>query len=278
MKLFWWRQSEDFRNLGDEIGAYILENRFGVPVERSSRFHAEAIGTGSILNWVFQNREKRATEAPLHVIGSGLMFPQIDLNEIPYLRLHGVRGYLTRSCVSKTDDLSIGVGDPGVLVSDLFPAARGSSQHQLGIIAHVGFQQDAHTLRRIEEARSNGLNVRVLDIATEDFGGFFDQMKMCDYILSQSLHGLIFADSFGIPNVWWDDKLLNSQGGRFKFYDYFSSIDRPFGLRLSSERPLDSLSLEALAYCPPAGRMESLRRGVREYHHKAVAAFNSLND
>jgi hypothetical protein len=37
------------------------------------------------------------------------------------------------------------------------------------------------------------------------------------------LHGLIVADSLGIPNAWIESPDLI--GGRFKFDDYYSSLD-----------------------------------------------------
>lgn len=272
MKLFWWRQHEDSRNLGDEIGPLILRERFGVKVSRSSRYHAEAIGTGSILNWVYENREKRATSSPLSVLGSGLMYPQVDLSEVSYLEYFGVRGYLTRSCISRTDSTDIKIGDPGLLVSDLFASTKETPSFQLGIIPHVGFQNHDAINERIAEAKANGISVKLLDIATDDHQAFFAELQSCATILSQSLHGLIFADSFGIPNIWWDDRLLNSRGGRFKFYDYFSSISRPFNLRLSREFPLDVLSIQELAFVSSLPLVEQVRRDIRTYHKAAIAA------
>jgi pyruvyltransferase len=52
----------------------------------------------------------------------------------------------------------------------------------------------------------------------------------CERIVSSSLHGLVIADAYGIPNAW-----LNSDGGaggsrpgggEFKFYDYFASVNK----------------------------------------------------
>ena len=66
---------------------------------------------------------------------------------------------------------------------------------------------------------------RCLDIF-DDVGSFISQLTECEFILSSSLHGLIMADSFGIPNQWMvlSDKV---EGKNFKFYDYYSVFDMP---------------------------------------------------
>lgn len=51
-------------------------------------------------------------------------------------------------------------------------------------------------------------------------------MLSCKCILSSSLHGLIVADSFNIPNRWIslsESSLLEKQN--FKYLDYYSSMD-----------------------------------------------------
>ena len=49
------------------------------------------------------------------------------------------------------------------------------------------------------------------------------QIDQCEYILSSSLHGMIFADSLCVPNMW---TILSGrvQGKGFKFYDYASAL------------------------------------------------------
>ena len=51
-----------------------------------------------------------------------------------------------------------------------------------------------------------------------------NEMKKCNVIVSSSLHGIICADSIGIPNIWCEisDKVV---GKGFKFHDYNSSIN-----------------------------------------------------
>ena len=51
------------------------------------------------------------------------------------------------------------------------------------------------------------------------------QSLECELIASSSLHGLILADTLEIPNYWLR---LNGEVVKdgFKFYDYFSSVQR----------------------------------------------------
>ena len=50
------------------------------------------------------------------------------------------------------------------------------------------------------------------------------QINSCKFILSSSLHGLIFADSYNIPNhkIIISDKII---GGDYKYKDYYSIFD-----------------------------------------------------
>ena len=71
-------------------------------------------------------------------------------------------------------------------------------------------------------------NSKFIDVQNET-KQVLKEISQCKYIISTSLHGLIIADSYGIPNCWCEisDRIL---GERFKFHDYFSSFgtDRNF--------------------------------------------------
>jgi pyruvyltransferase len=55
-------------------------------------------------------------------------------------------------------------------------------------------------------------------------------LMSCRAIASSSLHGLILADAYGLPNAWLDSDAggggSRPGGGEFKFYDYFASVDK----------------------------------------------------
>ena len=55
---------------------------------------------------------------------------------------------------------------------------------------------------------------------------FLEKMAGCETILSTSLHGLIFAEALGLPNLWikgYGQAVVDD----FKFNDWFSTTDRP---------------------------------------------------
>ena len=83
-------------------------------------------------------------------------------------------------------------------------------------------------------------NVLVIDVQRQPIEVIADVDK-CEYILSSSLHGVIAADSLGIPNAWilLSDKVL---GSGFKFYDYASA----FGMKYEPECLSGSESLSEL--------------------------------
>lgn len=68
------------------------------------------------------------------------------------------------------------------------------------------------------------------------------EITSSEFVLSSSLHGLIVADSFGIPNMWMP--LSNSiTGGDYKYRDYYSSIGKDL-ISFDHERILDDKYVE----------------------------------
>jgi len=155
------------------------------------------------------------------VWGAGVISDDLELPYKP-IRVYAVRGPLTRKYLLKRGIACPEVyGDPALLLS-LYYRPKIEKKHRMGIVLHYKDQTDENK-KRILEAFPD---VCFIDIAHYDHWlGFVDKLLSCNVILSSSLHGLIMAESYGIPNVWV--KLSdNVMGGEFKFHDFFLSINR----------------------------------------------------
>jgi hypothetical protein len=52
-----------------------------------------------------------------------------------------------------------------------------------------------------------------------------DEIVQCEFVLCSSLHGIIFSDSYGVPNAHMKYK-DNVHGDLYKFLDYYESVGR----------------------------------------------------
>jgi pyruvyltransferase len=218
IKLYWWRPKvENKINLGDEINSKIVEAVSGRSVIRSSVASCDLLAIGSVLTFpqdqkVFPNRKN-----PIHVWGSGLIEPTGILPEI-LLQIAAVRGPLTRSFINVQGRMP--VGDPGLFTPEVWPKKR-ERQFEWGIIAH----HQQMTSEYIKRLHLNTPKSIIIDFTDSDIDQTLTILNSCEKIVSTSLHGLILADAYRIPNVWLNFKDVH-RGRSWKFFDYFSSVGR----------------------------------------------------
>jgi pyruvyltransferase len=129
-------------------------------------------------------------------------------------------------------------GDPALLFPTFYNP-KIEKKYKIGFIPHyIEFEsnKDLKVIRHLEK-----LGVQIIDVCAGEYK-FIDELLECDKIISSSLHGLIVADAYGIPNarVNVSNKLI---GGDFKFLDYYKSVGREsdYGLQLSNTTVLDDL-------------------------------------
>lgn len=138
----------------------------------------------------------------------------------PPRAIHAVRGPLSAAEL-RASGISCGdtYGDPVLLMPRLY-RPLGGKRYQLGVIPHLRDLDDP-ALRRFA-ARDD---VRVIDLRGP-LWATVNAVVACERVVSTSLHGLILADAYGIPNAW---AALGGEipGGTFKFLDYYASIARP---------------------------------------------------
>ena len=172
------------------------------------------VSCGSILGWVSPNFHG-------YVIGSGLGM-MTEAKDMPNVRFMAVRGRLTKSAMRLGE--SVGLGDPGLLSGRLI-SKKNDKKWTLGIIPHQIDQNSKITaeLQKRLEMETSETDIRVKLISTRQMPkDVIEDICACEYVVSSSLHGLVIADAFGIPNA---RVRLSEKIGDFKFQDYYSAYD-----------------------------------------------------
>jgi hypothetical protein len=172
--------------------------------------------------------------------------------DLRHAQVHALRGKRTleRCRLNGTPVL----GDPGLLASDYVKRPE-KPEVVHGIIPH-------YVDREHEQVKkwSHREDTLVIDIRA-GVRHVLNQAAMCQSIVSSSLHGLVIADSLGIPNQWvrLSEKVL---GGEFKFVDYYSVYD---------EFPSPATSVEEAFRLVKTRDVEPVKADLRA----AVARFTS---
>lgn len=158
------------------------------------------------------------------VWGSGFKYYHEQLNS-KYLKNHtflAVRGPMTRDILIKNKCSCPEVyGDPIILISKFYPINNVNKKYKYGIIPHH-LDRNLPVVKNLEDFP----NCTVIDVKKYSrWQDVIQTIVSCDVILSSSLHGIIIADSYNVPNLWvrFSDYI---DGGGFKFRDYFSGVGK----------------------------------------------------
>jgi len=199
---YWW---DGHPNFGDDLTPWLLPDYGLVPVHRSPK-EARLAGVGSIIEFLPDSFDGA-------IWGSGLIEERPRM--LPAAKFLAVRGRHTRELVGQSD--SVAVGDPGILVARHLRRPR--VRWELGVVPH-GHHRSHEGLAWL--ASRGAERVHVINVHQRARAAV-REIASCAVVLTTSLHGLVTADSFGIPAVWTvlDPPL---DGGDFKFRDYESAV------------------------------------------------------
>ena len=217
MKCFWWSQPciEFVYNFGDLLTPMLLKH-YGLMeyIEPTSGAEkADLLVVGSILQGV------PSSASPL-IMGSGILTDR--RLSLPHAKIYALRGLLTKDRLGITTDVT--VGDPGLLISEVLPKRheKESPQHYkpIGIVPHFKHYASPRLDAYRHDARYKFINPRCEPEYVAE------EICSCSAIIASSLHALIVADSYGIPNI-----RLTFQDGLddvsdYKYLDYYSAIER----------------------------------------------------
>jgi len=201
------RYFDSVANWGDHINPYIIEKMTGKTILQSTFGWTEhLLAVGSIL---------RNANSNSIVWRSGFISKTSKFRGTPK-KIAAVRGPLTGQRLTELGYENPQVyGDPALLMPRFYNP-KIEKQHKIGLVAHYAEKNDAI----VEHLASLGIYLVDIQLPVEEF---VDELCKCETIISSSMHGLIAADAYGIPNRWLmlSDKLV---GGEFKFHDYYNAI------------------------------------------------------
>jgi hypothetical protein len=113
------------------------------------------------------------------------------------------------------------LGDPGYLAPSLLGVTRSAQpSFRVGLVGRSADRGNPFLARLLLEE-----GVADLDVAAPP-DVFLRRMAECDVVISTDLHGLIFAEAMGTPNLWLTTNPDADQQG-FEFVDWFSTTRRP---------------------------------------------------
>ena len=207
LRVFWFKTT-GLENFGDELSRYLIPFLFGYSVQYASIDESEVMAIGSILGW------KNNCTNPVIVWGSGFMYPE-SIRSLPNATICALRGPLSASSLSLN---AIPLGDPGLLVSVMFEK-DGHHYSRIGVVVHY-IDLDLPIIDKIRKDK------RVIVINPLDPPDVVcKEISKCHCILSSSLHGMIVADSYRIPNCRIKFSKLVA-GDEYKFRDYCYGVGR----------------------------------------------------
>lgn len=210
----------DMPNFGDILSKSIVEFLSKKSAGWAGPADADLCALGSLFGLMHKRlmqKPRSEDRAKLVVWGSGCMKPE-PREFLRNMTVVAVRGPITATLMGLPSDIPM--GDPGIFAADLLDAPP-TREDIIGIIPHHELTDDPRLLALLKHNAA----LRLIDVRTKKPIDVVRKIASCKFIFSSSLHGLIVADSLGIPNEWLDPT-GNHQCPELKFHDYAGSVGR----------------------------------------------------
>ena len=192
-------------NWGDDINVFFLHEITGKKIFLKNNSYVyrwlPIHNYGCIGSIIGRNTDKHS-----EIWGSGLISETVNSQRISS-KINSVRGPLTRAALIKHGiECPERYGDPALLVSKYYKPDI-DKRYELGIVTHIE-DEDNDVVKEYCSKYPDVLVVKMRGY--HHWHDIPDQILSCKRIISSSLHGLIIADSYGIPNVWvrFSDNIL----------------------------------------------------------------------
>lgn len=243
-----YRQNNNRWNLGDSLGIVITEwmlakrnLSLNTPVNRRKHFYC----VGSNIIGAYQN----AT-----IWGSGALHPPgiklkrfLTTSPMRKLDLRAVRGPLSRNLLIELGHKCPEIyGDPAILMPFIYKGKTVEESKKKDVIIIPQYATE-------KVVREKYSNYPIVSMNTNDYETVIDAIVSSKKVITSSLHGIILADAYKIPVVFYRglDHVYD-----FKYLDYYASTGR-------NNVTIANTIEEALDMIPPASPdLEKLQKGL----------------
>ncbi|NME83744.1 polysaccharide pyruvyl transferase family protein [Clostridium sp. SM-530-WT-3G] len=233
LKLEWWSGE---KNLGDTLSPIVFNWMLSQKTnlnKRNRRIHF--MGIGSLIG---------AARFDSVIWGSGIMNAYNTSNMIKhrkYVRydIRAVRGPITRNFLLQGGYNCPEIfGDPAIIMPLIYMPKNIEKKYKTTIIYHhetsnQDFEKD----------------INYLSVFTDDYKSFIDTIVASELVISSSLHGIILAETYGVPAVFLNYG-VNEQ--ILKYMDWYYSTNRN-NVRMAASveeamrmKPMDIPELEGM--------------------------------
>ncbi len=214
MKLCYFHDTEG--NFGDDLNAWlwpkVLPDFFGGTCQHGQEFYEDNNREDALFYGIGTVLDHRIPPAPIKFIaGSGVGYfspPKID----DKYHIYFVRG--PKSAAKLGIDTSLSITDPAILLREFLPPAP--AEHQVSLMMHCDTAKSGYWEQVAAE-----LGIHYIDPRSTDPIAVIQQLIASEYVITESLHGAIIADAYGIP---W--RPINSMPhiNAFKWHDWCASV------------------------------------------------------
>lgn len=238
LRLFYYNKEQNF---GDAISATIVGHVAKREVVWAGHHNCELYALGSLMKMVGSHQGSAREKGRKPIIwGTGAMAAIPDLAFLKNVRVRLLRGPITAALLHRDDRV---FGDTGLLIADALGDAPKRAD-VVGLVPHMHFADDPIYAKIADD----NPHIKLIDVRAQDALQVVRDIASCSHIISQSLHGLVTADAYGIPNTWLDPKGIHG-GAMLKFHDYGAGIGRAMG------NPIDAAQIVEVAKTAAAGTL-----------------------
>tara|TARA_Y100001970_G_scaffold110960_2_gene138527 strand:- start:12456 stop:13295 length:840 start_codon:yes stop_codon:yes gene_type:complete len=229
-KNFFWNPKDGTPNIGDYLAFETVNFVLNLRDKHATHIeHGKILSIGSVLHFAQDNDVIWGTGRNGKIADTSHFFTNVDVR--------AVRGPRTAKFLAdKGIEVPKIFGDPGILSPLIYPVEALNSvnkQHSKEVAIVPQLNDDMSIYRAYN---NNLISPRQLP------GNFISQIVTAKKVISSSLHGLILAEAYGIPAVYFDS---GSGENIFKYHDYYEGTGRnKFAIGKSIEECMDLSTVE----------------------------------